>query len=170
MSLTFEEDAEPPEHEGFVAPAAVRWEPTAMPPAISGCAPPVSECRFRPGQVIAHFGKLGVVQACDKCFVGLRAPSCKLARAHQPFYVVIMDKGRVRSPEDTRYIAQEEMKLYDLEHHGPPRIRHSDLGVYFPTGFVPRLRKYPPALLETSEFRISAEPVTFVSGRPATIS
>ena len=148
------------EEEHNFAPAVVRWEPTSsVVSAASGCMSPVSKCAFQPGQVIVHMGKLGVVQACDKCFVGLKPPRCK-ASTSQPFYTVIMDMGKVESPEDTRYIAQEEMVLWGDANvqEGPPRIRHSDIAAHFPLGFVPRLREFVPARVESTTFRISAEP------------
>ena len=154
-ALSFEEDAEPPEHEGYFAPSVVPYQPRADRRDETGCKKPISECKFKPGQVIRHFGKLGVVQACDKCFVGAAQKLC--ANAHKPFYSVIMDMGRVESPEDTRYIAEEEVVLYGRAE--PPRIAHSAIAAHFPGGFVPRLREFLPATILRTEFRVSAEPL-----------
>eukprot|EP00937_MAST-01D_sp_MAST-1D-sp2_P002287 g2287.t1 len=94
-------------------------------------------CRYRPGQVVRHFSKHGVIQSCDFHFRGVdRDLSCFARGGMQPFYTVITDRGRRESPEDTRYVPEEEIEVMSAEalrHSGSSGgvVRHSELAVHF---------------------------------------
>lgn len=119
------------------------------------------KCRYKPGQVIRHFKKLGVIRECDFTFTGqLRDFSCFARGAEQPFYTVTMDKGKVESTDDTRYIAEEEIEVVRRAADGallqPEPVAHSDIARFFPGGFDQGAGEYRPWRLHADDTGVVA--------------
>ena len=157
--ISFNRDAAPPPgvhvvHRPVAQPAAIPYVPAKQ-------GKTQRKCRYMPGQVIRHFKKLGVIRECDVTFTGQKRDfSCFARGAEQPFYTVTMDKGRVESTDDTRYIPEEEIEVVRRAANGrmlpPTPVAHSDIARFFPDGFDRAVGEYRPWRLHTDQKGVTA--------------